>query len=66
MRTLNPGDIVHDNKNDYVPVIISFLQILYRCFKDLDETFTDLSLKKDKKSERVESILLGAIVPISK
>jgi Fic family protein len=56
----------HDNKNDYVPVIINFLQILYRCFKDLDEVFTDISLKKAKKSERVENILLGAIVPISK
>ena len=56
----------HENKNDYVPVIINFLQIIYRCFKDLDESFTDISLKKAKKSERVESILLGAIVPISK
>ena len=53
-------------KNDYVPVIINFLQIIYRCFKDLDESFTDISLKKAKKTERVESILLGAIVPISK
>ena len=52
--------------HDYVPVIINFLQIIYRCFKDLDESFTDISLKKAKKSERVESILLGAIVPISK
>ena len=56
----------YENKNDYVPVIINFLQIIYRCFKDLDESFTDISLKKAKKSERVESILLGAIVPISK
>ena len=56
----------HDNKNDYVPVIINFLQIIYRCFKDLDEAFMDISLKKAKKSERIESILLGAIVPISK
>ena len=56
----------HDNKNDYVPFIINFMQILYRCYKDLDESFTDISLKKAKKSERVENILLGAIVPISK
>ena len=56
----------HENKNDYVPVIVNFLQILYRCYKDLDESFTDISLKKAKKSERVENILLGAIVPISK
>ena len=56
----------HENENDYVPFIINFLQILYRCFKDLDNAFTEISLKKAKKSERVESILLGAIVPISK
>lgn len=56
----------HENENDYVPFIINFLQILYKCFKELDESFTDISLKKAKKSERVESILMGAIVPISK
>lgn len=56
----------HDNNNDYVPFIINFLQILYRCYKDLDEAFTNISIKKAKKTERVESILLDAIVPISK
>lgn len=55
-----------ENENDYVPVIINFLQILYRCFKDLDDAFMEISLKKAKKSERVESLLMGAIVPISK
>ncbi len=60
------SDQWHDNKNDYVPFIVNFLQVLYKCFKDLDESFTDISLKKAKKSERVESILMGAIVPISK
>lgn len=56
----------HDNENDYVPFIVNFLQVLYRCFKDLDESFTAITLKKAKKSERVESILMGAIVPVSK
>ena len=56
----------NENKNDYVPFIINFLQILYRCYKDLDEASTDISIKKAKKTERVESILLDAIVPISK
>ena len=56
----------HEGTNDYVPFIINFLQILYRCFKDLDESFMEVSLKKAKKSERIESILLSAIVPISK
>ena len=60
------SDKWHENENDYVPFIVNFLQVLYKCFKDLDESFTDISLKKAKKSERVESILMGAIVPVSK
>lgn len=56
----------HENKNDYVPFMIHFLQILYRCFKDLDDSFMEISLKKAKKSERVETVLMSAIVPISK
>lgn len=56
----------HGNANDYIPFAVNFLQLLYRCYKDLDEAFTEISLKKAKKSERVESILLGAIVPVSK
>lgn len=56
----------HENENDYLPFITNFLQILYRCFKELDESFMEISLKKAKKSERVEAILLSAIVPISK
>ena len=63
---MNASDHWHENENDYVPFIVNFLQILYRCFKDLDETFTDMSLKKAKKSERVENILMGALVPVSK
>lgn len=60
------SDKWHENQNDYVPFIVNFLQILYRCFKDLDETFMEISLKKAKKAERVEAILMSAIVPVSK
>jgi Fic family protein len=56
----------HENKNDYTPFIINFLQIVYRCFRVLDESFMDISLKKAKKSERVEAVLMGAIAPVSK
>ena len=56
----------HENKNDYVPFIMNFLQILYRCFKNLDESFMEISLKKAKKNQRVENIIMNAIVPISK
>lgn len=56
----------HGNNNDYVPFIINFMQILYRCFKNLDEHFMDISIKKAKKSERVEAVLMSAVVPVSK
>ena len=56
----------HENENDYTPFIVNFMQILYRCYKELDESFMEITLKKAKKSERVEAVLLNAIVPISK
>ena len=56
----------HENENDYVPFIINFLQTLYRCYKDLDDAFMEISLKKAKKSERIKNVLLSAVVPVSK
>lgn len=56
----------HENQNDYTPFIVNFLQILYHCYKSLDESFTDISIQKAKKNERVEAVLENAIVPISK
>ena len=56
----------YEGTSDYIPFIINFLQILYRCYKDLDESFVEISLKKASKSKRVENVLLNAIVPISK
>lgn len=55
-----------ENQNDYVPFIIYSLQILYRCYKLLDGGFTEIALKKAKKSERVEAVVMNALVPISK
>ena len=60
------SDLWHENKNDYVPFMVNFMQLLYKSYKTLDESFTEISLKKAKKSERVECILANAIVPISK
>ena len=55
-----------ENRNDYIPVILFFLQILYRSYKDLDGAFAETSLKKAKKSERVEVLLMESVVPVSK
>ena len=56
----------HKGKNEYTPFIIFFLQIMYRCYREIDEQFTELSLKKSKKQERVEAVLLHSVVPVSK
>lgn len=48
----------HENKNDHVPFIINFMQILYRCYKELDESFTDLSLKKQRNQSGLKGYCL--------
>ncbi len=59
------SDKWYDNENDYYPVLINFLRTLYQCYKDVDDAFMELDLKKAKKNARVESIVCNAIVPIS-
>lgn len=56
----------HENKNDYSPFIIFMFQIIYMCYKELDEIFIETSLKKITKAKRVEFIITNSIVPISK
>ena len=46
--------------------MINFIQILYRCYKELDDRFIDGALHKAKKSERVRVVVLNSLVPISK
>ena len=60
------SDLWHENGNDYTPFITFSLQIIYKCFKELDGSFSEISLKKAKKSERVEAVLMDAVVPVSK
>ena len=56
----------HENTNDYTPFIVNFMQILYRCYKELDDRFIEGALRRAKKSERVRAIVLNSLVPISK
>lgn len=60
------SELWHKNQNNYEPFVLFFLQILYKCYKELDDSFFDISLKKAKKSERIEFILDSTIVPITK
>ena len=45
----------HENKNDYTPFMVNFMQILYRCYKELDESFMDITLKRQKN--RVKPVI---------
>ena len=56
----------HENKQDYTPFLIFMMQILYSCYKELDEHFYEASSKGVPKGKLVESILLNTVVPISK
>ena len=56
----------HENRNDYTSFMIFFLQILCSCYKKLDDTFLEESLNKAKKSDRIETLVLSSVTPLSK
>ncbi len=56
----------HDNESDYEPFILYLLQILYMCYKELDERYVEGGMARVPKSKRVEALLMGSYVPISK
>ena len=56
----------HENTTDYVPVMTFFLQVLYHCYKDLDQKFLDKKAKKLPKAKQIEILLEQSFVPVSK
>ncbi|MDR3074702.1 MAG: Fic family protein [Candidatus Methanoplasma sp.] len=56
----------HTNDNDYVPFIENFILTLFTCFKELDRRFETVGDKKVNKGNRIEALIRGSIVPISK
>ena len=56
----------HGNKSDYAPFIVFIMQILYRCYKELDEKFVDNTLKKVPKHKQIEGFMKNAYVPVAK
>ncbi len=56
----------HDNANSYEPFIRLMLQILYQCYKELDDKFIEGTIKKVPKSKQIENALLNTFVPVSK
>ncbi|MDR1640375.1 MAG: Fic family protein [Clostridiales bacterium] len=55
----------HEGENDYFPFIEKFLAELESCYKDLDDRFAIVDVKKTNKRERVEATVLSSRRPIS-
>ena len=57
----------HDNKNDYADFIIFHFQMLYRCYKNINE---DLLVSEEEnnlsKKQRIAYVLKNSVLPISK
>ena len=56
----------HENKNDYLPFILYFIDVLVMCVKELDKRRIAIIPKKNSKTERIEKTILESLVPISK
>lgn len=56
----------HTNENDYTPFMGNFLDMLYRCYKELDKRFAVLHSGKITKKARIEATVLNSLLPISK
>ena len=56
----------HENKNDYLPFILYFIDVLVMCVKELDRRRIAIIPKKNSKTERIEKTVLESLVPISK
>ena len=56
----------HDGEGDYIPFVTFMLQVVYACYKELDQRFVEDSLRRVPKTELVERVLMDAYVPMSK
>lgn len=56
----------HENRNDYVPFIRYFMDVLNTCIRDLDRRRISVTPRKNDKTERIEATVLESLVPISK
>ena len=56
----------HENENTYYPFILFTVQVLYKCYKEMNRRFIVTKSGKEKKGEKIETVVLDSIVPISK
>lgn len=56
----------HESKNTYYPFIEFTFQILYLCYKEINKRFIRTKSGKAKKGERIETVIMDSVVPMSK
>lgn len=56
----------HNNKSDYKPFIIYTFQIIYECYKRINERFMLVLNEKTTKKDVIKELIFNSIVPISK
>lgn len=56
----------HETENDYTYFIVEFLITLFHCYKELDQRFAAIDIKRVSKQARIEAIILNSLAPISK
>lgn len=56
----------HENKCNYQPFIVFTFQIIYECYKKINERFLILNKDKMSKKEIIEETIKQSLVPISK
>ena len=56
----------HTSENDYVPFITYFLNVIGMCITDLEKRRLTVSARDMNKTERIESVVLDSMIPISK
>ncbi len=56
----------HENKSNYQPFIVFTFQIIYECYKKINERFLIMTSNKMSKKEIIEETIKQSLVPVSK
>ena len=56
----------YENENDYSYFIIFHFQMLYRCYKEINNRIVEGLAEGLNKTDRIKQYVLGSIVPVSK
>lgn len=56
----------HEDHSSYVPFLRFLMQILYQCYKEIDDRFIQGTTNAVPKGRRIENALLNSFTPVSK